>query len=72
MVQNIKVMSARMKSGKQEVLGVQVFVAGKEFVFNYNTARTPSEDEITLLKDFRNEFVKKLETLNTLLDLKVQ
>ncbi len=67
MPDNLKIVGGKGKGKKQGILGVQVFLKGSEYQFNYSTILNPEKEDIGLLKDFRNKFVDELEKVNFLL-----
>lgn len=67
MPDNIKINSGKGKGKPQAVQGIQVFLQGQEFLFNYQTVNPTRDEEIEYLKSFRNRFVGELEQLNNVL-----
>ncbi len=61
---NLKIISTRVKGKSQEVQGVMVQNIGGKFEFNFQTAQDPKPEEIEMLKEFRNKFVNDLTALN--------
>lgn len=67
---NLKVIGGKGKGKVQQVQGLMVQMIGGVFEFNFQTAFNPAEDDIEMLKEFRNEVVLKLEILNTFFEVR--
>ena len=69
MSNNLTVVSEKRKGKVQEIQSLSVIRINNEFQFNFSTALDPRPEEIEFLRDFRNDFVDKLDQLNIILGL---